>query len=85
MALRFCRASVDTPYVLLSTPLKRKLLLSERTYVPRPCEGSKTLDTTPRRLRPPAWHPSGTAVGVVRINLKTAPLRSQKSHFIFGG
>ena len=43
MALRFCRASVDTPYVLLSTPLMRKLVLSERTDVPRPCEGSKTL------------------------------------------
>ena len=43
MALRFCRASVDTPYVLLSTPLMRKLVLSEHTDVPRPCEGSKTL------------------------------------------
>ena len=45
MALRCCRAGVDTPYVLLSTPLMRKLVLSERTDVPRPCEGSKTLQS----------------------------------------
>ena len=47
MALRFCRAGVDTPYVLLSTPLMRKLVLSEHTDVPRPCEGSKTLHWGP--------------------------------------
>ena len=64
MALRFCRAGVDTPYVLLSTPLKRKLLLSERTYVPRPCEGSKTL----QQHRDMYGHPGVSSLGRFRRN-----------------
>ena len=80
MALRFCRAGVDTPYVLLSTPLMRKLVLSERTDVPRPCEGSKTLHRhSPLSQRGP--HDTTKVFGGGRAFAHELPLeQKQKNH-----